>query len=213
MIFDLTNKKKRSGLTKKFRSIVKKMAYMLIPLVLLFTFIMILLIGFRPSPEFPKEWPFSDNSCARFATVDKFRVSRIELKYPVTFKITKEQLNDLVLQWIDERQHTYQMLNITVSDKSPEPNLTWIGNEYYFSHFQASSLFGMMNDAFVRVVECDDVWGGVKLEAHSNIRLGLKDYDTNLAIIESLYSFIERNTVNANRSYLLCEHARVKYFV
>ena len=48
-------------------------------------------------------------------------------------------------------------------------------------------MFGLMNDVFIRLVSCSDVWGAFKVEAHSNIRLGLKDYGTNIEILQNLY--------------------------
>lgn len=206
LIFEFTNKKKRKGFVKKFRALVKYMAIGLVPIVLLFSFITILLIGFMPDSSFPTSWTFTDNSAARVATVDKFRVSQIELKYPVTFKLTTNELNNHVLEWMNENGYTSESQNLTYVIPNRRFEIFSQGVSYHFSSFGAYSLFGMMNDVFIRVIECNDVWGGVKLEAHSNIRLGLKDYNSNIKIIESLYKFIEAKTTGYNRSFLLCEH-------
>jgi hypothetical protein len=202
------------------------------PLVLLFFVITILLVAYKPKQSFPKEWKFSDNSWARFASDDKFRVSQIELEYPVTFKITAGQLDEFVTEWIEQNEYNYARYNLTVHDpnyfKSGERNFDsqvkaiksssrsnsderMVGINYHFSNYGSSSLFGMVNDVFIRVVECSDVWGAVKLETHSNIRLGLKDYDTNLEILDSLYAFIESRTRNINQSPLLWEHQPITY--
>jgi hypothetical protein len=207
LIFYMMNKKRLSSYTKKFRALIRNLTFCLMPLVLLFAIITILFISFHPRTEFPNEWRLLDNSAARFATIDKFRVSQIELKYPVTFKITTQELDSYVAEWVDLHRYSPIMHNLTVPVQTSEgERIQSIGTSYYFPSYSVHSLFGLMNDVFVRVVECNDVWGGVKLEAHSNIRLGLKDYNSNLQIIDSLYAFVANKTEDLNRSYLLCEH-------
>ena len=192
LVMDIAQKNKRSWFARKLKGIIRNISYCLVPLILLFTTITVMTIAFKPPTYFPNEWKFTDNNWARFATVDKFRVSQIELKYPVTFKLTIDQVDALVDNWVAKNK-----FKVTKGDDKFSN-----GYSYYFSNYKAYSLFGMMNDVFIRVVECSDVWGGVKIEAHSNIRLGLKDYGSNLDIIKDLYSFVDKETSkDVNRSY------------
>ena len=84
-----------------------------------------------------------------------------------------------------------------------------IGVSYSFSNYQFYTLFGMVNDMHIRVIQWSDVWGGIKLEAHSNNRLGLKDYGSNIKLIKSLYEHVENKTQGVNRSMLLWEHSQL----
>ena len=159
----------------------------------MFTTITVFIIAFKPDPYFPNEWKYTDNNWARFATIDKFRVSPIELKYPVTFKLTYDRVEQIVDKWV--QQNKFKVIK--------NDDIHSYGASYHFSEYKFHSLFGMMNDVFIRVVECSDVWGGVKIEAHSNIRLGLKDYGSNIDIIKDLYSYVDKETSkDVNRSFL-----------
>ncbi|CAI2377505.1 unnamed protein product [Moneuplotes crassus] len=178
------------------------------PAVLLSFIIIVLLVGFKPSSEFPNHWRYSDNNFSRMATVDKFRVSEIELKYPVTFKMEVDDLKEAVDDWMRENgfnANPEPIIAKTPPLKASGDDVDIIGYSFSFSYFDFKTLFGMVNDLHIRVIECSDVWGGVKLEAHSNIRLGLKDYGTNIKFISSLYKYIEERTTKYNRSKLLCE--------
>jgi len=206
LVFESTNRKIRTRILKKIRLYIKFLTMCLVPLVIMFFVITVLLITYMPYDRFPAQWKFKDNNCARFASVDKFRVTPIELKYPVTFKIPKDQLNDIVVEWMRNNNHKFVANNLTAPLLGDIEELEYVGNSYHFSNHKFATLFGMINDIHLQVIECDDVWGGVKLEAHSNLRLGLKDYDGNLDIIESLYKHIQMRTQNLNVSYLLCEH-------
>ena len=173
---------------------------------MLFTTITVFIIAFNPEPYFPNNWKYTDNNWARFATIDKFRVSQIELKYPVTFKLAPEKVEEIVDKWI--KQNEFKVIKKNDIHSS--------GISYHFSEYKLHSLFGMMNDVFIRVVECSDVWGGVKIEAHSNIRLGLKDYGSNIDIIKDLYSFADKETSkDVNRSFLLgfIFDLKIKYII
>eukprot|EP00345_Euplotes_harpa_P003456 CAMPEP_0168325116 /NCGR_PEP_ID=MMETSP0213-20121227/4499_1 /TAXON_ID=151035 /ORGANISM="Euplotes harpa, Strain FSP1.4" /LENGTH=101 /DNA_ID=CAMNT_0008327545 /DNA_START=336 /DNA_END=641 /DNA_ORIENTATION=+ len=101
------------------------------------------MIALKPNQSFPDNWKYTDNSCARAATIDKFRISQIELKYPMTFKMERESLNALVEDWLSKNKYS--------ASKGFDPAIN--STYYHFSNYKVQSLFGMINDVHLRVAE------------------------------------------------------------
>ena len=120
----------------------------IIPIVLLSFIIIVLLVGFQPHQSFPSTWKYSDNNASRMTTEDKFRVSQIELRYPVTFKATVEEITGHVKKWMDENSFNYKRINLT---NSASDNRT--GLSYSFSNYNFETLFGVVNDMHIQVIE------------------------------------------------------------
>jgi uncharacterized membrane protein len=102
---DIYNHKLKAGFRRKIRQFLRNLSIFLTPFILLFTGMTIMSIAFIPDRYFPVRWDASDNNCARVATVDKFRVSSIELEHPMTFKIEKEDLEKYINDWIKSKKY------------------------------------------------------------------------------------------------------------
>eukprot|EP00344_Euplotes_crassus_P001336 CAMPEP_0197015186 /NCGR_PEP_ID=MMETSP1380-20130617/73201_1 /TAXON_ID=5936 /ORGANISM="Euplotes crassus, Strain CT5" /LENGTH=91 /DNA_ID=CAMNT_0042440915 /DNA_START=384 /DNA_END=659 /DNA_ORIENTATION=+ len=90
------------------------------------------------------------------ATVDKFRVSEIELKYPVTFKMEVDDLKAAVDDWMRENGFNANPESIIAKTpplKASGDDVDIIGYSFSFSYFDFKTLFGMVNDLHIRVIE------------------------------------------------------------
>mmetsp|Transcript_2580 Transcript_2580/g.3031 ORF Transcript_2580/g.3031 Transcript_2580/m.3031 type:complete len:214 (+) Transcript_2580:31-672(+) len=130
--------------------VIQFVTLFIVPVVLLTLIISLLLIGLSPGRTFPETWDFSDNNAARMTSINKFRVSQIELQFPVTFKTKYSELSNIVDQWIDD--NNFSSNNQTIIDPNSEGNIH-IGMTHQFSKFQFYSLFGMVNDMHIRIIE------------------------------------------------------------
>lgn len=87
------------------------------------------------------------------ATRNKFRVSEIELQYPVTFKMEVGDLQTIVNEWMDLNGFSTDPLELKEigHDQDQDPHI--YGYSYSFSNFDFKTLFGMANDIHIRVIE------------------------------------------------------------
>ena len=92
--------------------------------------------------------------------------------------------------------------NYISQGSSPAPNSTLI-----FSIMHVYSPFGFANDVIIEISDCPNLWGGVTVQAQSQTRLGMEDYQVNQEITASLYGYLKQFAYenDIEHSFVFCE--------
>ena len=114
-----------------------------------------------PSSRWRKQFPdecTQTNSCSRIAQFNKYRDSKVELVYPMTFKAQPLVLSNIIHNWAISRD--YIPIDQTLK---MNPNAT--SSKFIFQRQNFMSIFGYLSDIIIDVETCVDLWGGILVQS------------------------------------------------